>query len=176
MGYCGGCARTGPPVTHSPGRIREGKGGFSVDYDSFLLFPTGFHQQGASVIGDEQATAARVMGTLSADTIGSPTGQRLTHGSKSSPSNRQRNLESPYLVTGCHPEPIRLGAQPRDLCPHSPCLSTTRARSDCDARKLRGCKSWIEVAQDISVDGSKAVLSDAAFSKERQAIESALNG
>lgn len=36
------------------GGIREGKNGFSVEHQRFLLFPTSFHQQRGSVLADAQ--------------------------------------------------------------------------------------------------------------------------
>lgn len=159
------------------GGIREGKGGFSVDYDSFLLFPTGFHQQGASVIGDEQATAARVMGTLSADTI------QFTHWATLDSWLEVVSLEQAEKLQSLHiwsPDVIRSRFDwGRNQGIFALILRVYQLPEPVQIAMLEsygGCKSWIEVAQDISVDGSKAVLSDAAFSKERQAIESALNG
>ena len=49
-------------VIFRKGGLREGKGGFRPEFDTFLLFPTRYHQQGDGVVNRARARCAEKPG------------------------------------------------------------------------------------------------------------------
>jgi hypothetical protein len=138
------------------GGISEGRGGFHVDHPQFLLFPTLFHQQRESVLSGAQMRfdqlapdfpagdilrlefLATVVAWHRLDSLSAAERLRRFDWGKS------KNINALAVRVFRLPQRIELPMRPG----------------------YGGCKSWIELERDISIDDATPVLDDAAFSRK----------
>jgi hypothetical protein len=158
------------------GGLVEGRGGFAVEHPRFLLFPTLFHQQRESVIPSAQ-------GRFDAIAPDFPPVDCLRIGFCCEVI-AWRNLESLEVAQrlcgqhiwrdevvaerfdwsarkGIHAVAVRVRRLPRTIE-----LPMTAAYG--------GCKSWVELEQEISTEGAVPVLSEEEFNRKLAGFTSAL--
>lgn len=158
------------------GGISEGRGGFQVEHSRFLLFPTLFHQQRESVIASGQERFDRIAPEL-ADT----TQVHLSYFAEVSAWERLESLQAAEALRGLHLWRDEVIAQRFDWGRAKNIYAlAVRVFALAESRRLPvlpaygGCKSWIELEEEISTAGARPVLSDTEFSAKLQRFQSAL--
>ena len=158
------------------GGIAEGPGGFRPEHDRFLLFPTLFHQQRERVVPAAQARFDRLVPDL-------PPPDRVRIGFMVMVTECRR-VADPLVLPRLEPfhvwrpeviaerfdwgraaaitlmlvrvarlvHPVELPLRPED----------------------GGCRSWVELARDVTVDEAVPVLDEAAFDRRSAEIRWAL--
>lgn len=158
------------------GGISEGGGGFKLEHDRFLIFPTLFHQQRQAVIDDAQRRYDEIAATFPApDTLRIRLCCEITDWREVKSLEIARRLDPFHiwrpnviadrfewgrqkLIFAMLVRAYRL-ANPIEL-PMSPAYG--------------GCKSWIELERDIDTTGASPVLSDLDFNSRAEKIRAAL--
>ncbi|MEW6157957.1 MAG: DUF1802 family protein [Verrucomicrobiota bacterium] len=157
------------------GGISEGRGGFNVDHPRFWLFPTLFHQQRESVI----LPAQRRFDEIAPD-FPDPTTVRLNCFAEVAAWRRLDSLADAEKLRGQHiwRDEVIAGrfewgrskaifalavrvfkVEPGIVLPMRPGYG--------------GCKSWIEIEENVPVTESKAVLDENAFREKLQQFNQA---
>ncbi len=158
------------------GGIAEGRRGFQVEHPRFLFFPTLYHQQRESVLPAAQmrydeiapqlprpdvlrlefcagVVAWRKLDSLAA--VGHLRGQHIWRDDVLAQRfdwGKEQNLFALAVRVARLPWPIELPMLP----------------------SYGGCKSWVELTEDIPTDVAQPVLTDSAFQTRLQQFESAL--
>ncbi|HTH47122.1 MAG TPA: DUF1802 family protein [Candidatus Limnocylindria bacterium] len=160
------------------GGIAEGRGGFRPEHPRFLLFPTLFHQQREQVVPEAQAR----YDAIAADLPG-PETLRLEYFAEVAAWRKVASLAEVEKLRGQHIWRDELIAERfdwgKEQAIYALALRVWRLPQRIDLPMLPaygGCKSWIEVAEDISTDGAMPVLDDAAFAVQLAAFHAALGG
>lgn len=159
------------------GGIHEGRGGFQVGHERFLLFPTRFHQQAGSVVPEVQWRSGEVMAGLpDEDTL------RLEHYAEIVEWRELDTLEAAHRLRGQHVWKDAVIEQRfewgRSQGVYALAVRVYRLTEAVELPMLKeygGCKSWIEVAQEIPGEDAEPVLSDDAFGAKLAAFTRALN-
>jgi hypothetical protein len=150
------------------GGISEGRGGFAVEHNRFLLFPTLFHQQRESVIPSAQTRFDAIAATL-------PPADRV-HIEFFCDIVATRQLESPDAarrLQGQHiwreeviDERFDWGQQ-KGI--YALAVRVHRLAASLELPVIAaygGCKSWIELEREIATDGATPVLPDKVFDQK----------
>jgi hypothetical protein len=158
------------------GGLIEGPGGFQVERPEFLLFPTQFHQQRESVLVDAQKRFDDI-----AHLMPSPEAVRLECFARVADCKRLETLADAYALRGMHiwrdeviQERFEWG---RSRQIHALAVRIFRLAAPVEVpmrEEYGGCKSWIELSEDISTVGAHAVLDDNAFAAQLQLFHRAL--
>lgn len=160
------------------GGISEGRGGFQVEHPAFLFWSTLFHQQREQVIPQAQSRYDEIAPDLPAPEV-----VRLEYFAEVVQWERLDTLDIAQRLAGQHiwrPEVIAerfdWGRQ-KAIFALAVRVKRLPQRIELPMRpEYGGCKSWIELAQDIATDGAKPVLDDAAFAEKlkrfKQSLES----
>jgi len=159
------------------GGIHEGRGGFQVGHDRFLLFPTGYHQQGESVVGAAAGRGAEVLAAMPGeDTV------RFEYFAEVAEWRELASLESVRALKGQHVWRDEVIEQRyewgRSKGVFALAVRVYRLAEPVDLplrESYGGCKSWIEVERDVSGDGARPVLSDEMFAAKLAAFREPLN-
>lgn len=159
------------------GGIREGRGGFQVEHSRFLLFPTLFHQQRESVVPAAQARLDRL-----APEWPDASRVRFTFFAELVAWKQLESLEMAERLRGQHIWRDEVIAQRfdwgREKNIHALALRIFRLKSAVERPMLPaygGCKSWIELAEEIDTDGAQPVLCDAEFNDRLRRFNAALD-
>ncbi len=158
------------------GGLREGRGGFKMESDRFFLLPTLYHQQRDAVIPSAQARfdalpenwppEGRIHLDYFAEVV---TWRRLESLSVARQLQDQHIWRDEVIAQrfewGRHKQifalAVRVWQLPQALeLPMRP--------------QYGGCKSWIELEQDLATEGAVPVLSEAELAQKRTAFENAL--
>ena len=147
------------------GGLVEGRGGFQVDQTRFLLFPTQFHQQRAQVLPPAQRRFDELEPTFPA------TDEILIQGWAEVVAWRKlASLAAAERLRGFHIWRDEVIADRfdwgRELAIHVLILRVYRLSRPWKGPLLPaygGCKSWIEIAEEVDTEGSQPVLDDGAF-------------
>ncbi|MBI2946349.1 MAG: DUF1802 family protein [Verrucomicrobia bacterium] len=158
------------------GGIKEGRSGFQVEHSLFLLFPTQFHQQRESVIEPAQARFDQI-----APSFPHPDRLRIEHVCEVATWQRLDSLAAAERLRGQHiwrDEVIRQRFDwGRDKSIHALAVRVRRLPQAIELPMLPGyggCKSWIELEEDISIQGAEPILSDDAFTLKLNRFQEAL--
>ena len=159
------------------GGISEGRGGFKVEHEQFLLFPTLFHQQRESVTDSAQARydevsqsfpkSDRVRIEFYAEVIDWPEltsredGQRL----------RGQHIWRDEVIA----ERFDWGRKKEIYAIAVRVWRLANPRELPMRESYGGCKSWIELGEDISLEGAQPVLSNTKFQEKLKEFRSALH-
>jgi hypothetical protein len=157
------------------GGIDETDGSFQVEYTRFWLYPTYTHQQRTGVKEHvlpllEQAEAERPPARI----------VRLTHFAEVHGVYRLHNLAAALAISSLHSWSLET-VQSRFLY-HHPGLHLLLVRvygvpqkSDLpETPHYAGCRSWVELEQDLPTEGATPVLDDRAFSEIRRILDERL--
>jgi hypothetical protein len=158
------------------GGIHEGRGGFRVEHDRFLLFPTLFHQQRESVIASAQTRFDQIAPDLpSSDFV------RFEYWAQ---VIEWHELLSPSALDELRGQHIWRDELLRERFEwgrsHGIFAMVTRVHHLQQRVELPmlpsygGCKSWIELDPSISTEGSVPVLSDSAFESKLERVRESL--
>ena len=160
------------------GGIAEGRGGFRVEHERFLLFPTLFHQQRAQVVPTAQARYDTI-----APSLPGPDTLRLEFFAEVVGWRKLASLAEAARLRGQHiwrdeviAERFEWG---KELAIHALPLRVWRLPQRLELPMLPaygGCKSWIDLAEEISTDEATPVLGDSAFTAKLAAFHNALGG
>jgi hypothetical protein len=146
------------------GGVAEEGGEFRVEHTKFWLFPTYAHQQRGGIVPDaipllEQAEAERP-----------PAGVvRLSHFAEVPGVYHVHDLVGAWKLTGLHcwsPETVRSRFEYRAPGLYVLPARVYRAREAIEIPETpyyAGCKSWVELEQELPTEGGEPVLSDEAF-------------
>lgn len=158
------------------GGIAEGRGGFQIEHPRFLFFPTLYHQQRESVLPAAQARYDEI-----APQLPPPDLLRLEFCAEVVAWRKLDSLAAVERLRGQHiwrddvlaqrfewgrqqeifALAVRVARLPQRI--ELPMLTT-----------YAGCKSWIELAEEILTDAAQPVLAEDAFQTRLRAFESAL--
>jgi hypothetical protein len=152
------------------GGLIEGKKGFEVQHPEFLLFPTQFHQQRESVVPEAQARYDDIAPHFRPEGV-----LRLECFARVADWRRLETLTAARALRDLHIWRDEVIEQrfdwTREKHIHVMAVRVFKLRRPVELPMLEtysGCKSWVELAEDISPDGAHAVLDDAAFTAQLQ--------
>jgi hypothetical protein len=159
------------------GGLIEGHGGFQVEHPEFLLFPTLFHQQRESVLPEAQARFDQI-----AHLMPEPTVVRLECFARVEAWQRLESVSAACALRGLHiwrddviKERFDWG---RTKQIHAMAVRIFRLAAPVELpmrESYGGCKSWIELAEDINTVDAHAVLDDGAFAAQLLRFNKALD-
>lgn len=159
------------------GGISEDGGGFKPEHEKFLLFPTLFHQQRESVIAPAQGR----FDTLSPQ-LAPPGTLRIEYHAELVASRQLHSLDDALALRGQHiwrDEVIRerfdWGAERAIFALAVRVHRLPRAIEMPMLGAYGGCKSWVELEEDVPLAGSMPVLNDADFNTKLEDIKRALD-
>ncbi len=158
------------------GGLIEGPGGFQIEQPEFLLFPTLFHQQRESVLPEAQARFDEIAPLMS-----EPDVVRLECFARVAAWQRLETLAAAFALRGLHVWRDDVIASRFDWG-HSKEIHALAVRIFRLAAPVElpmrdsygGCKSWVELSEDIDTVDARAVLDDAAFSAQLLRFHKAL--
>jgi hypothetical protein len=147
------------------GGIHEGRGGFQVEHPRFWLFPTLFHQQRESVVPGAQECFDRISGFFPpAETL------RIEFHAEIVEWRRLESLADAERLRGQHVWRDEVIAERFDWGKSKNIFAMAvrvfRLPSPVELRMLPaygGCKSWVELEQEVEIDQAAPVLSDSEF-------------
>lgn len=158
------------------GGLREGRGGFQVEHPEFLLFPTLFHQQRESVL-----PAAQVRYNEIAPHIPPPEMLRIEGFARVIEWRRLSSLEDVQQLRGQHiwRDEVIAGRFDwgRDKHIHALAVKVFRLESVLELPMrpaYGGCKSWIELEEEINVKAARPVLTESAFAEKLKQFQKSL--
>lgn len=147
------------------GGISEGRAGFKMEHQRFLLFPTLFHQQRESVISSTQARFDQI-----APNFPPPDRLRLEWFGEVVAARQLHSLAEAGALRGQHIWRDEVIAERFDWGKDKSIFAlATRVFQLPKTIELPllpaygGCKSWIELDEEVSTDGATPVLSDSGF-------------
>ena len=158
------------------GGLAEGRAGFQVEQPRFLFFPTLFHQQRESVSAAAQARYDEIAPHFPRAEV-----LRLEFCAEVVAWRRLDSLAAVARLRGQHVWREDVLAQRFDWG-HAQGIFALAVRVARLPQRLElpllpaygGCKSWIELANDIATEAARPVLSDADFRVKLNQFESAL--
>lgn len=158
------------------GGISEGRGGFKMEHARFLLFPTQFHQQRESVIASAQERYDEIAPSFP------PTDKlRLEFFAEVVEARQLQSLEHALALRGQHVWRDEVIAERfdwgREKAIFAVAVRVYRLPQPVELPMLPvygGCKSWIEIEQEISTEGACRVLDDQAFAGKLRQFRSIL--
>jgi hypothetical protein len=147
------------------GGIQEGPGGFQVEQPQFLLFPTLFHQQRKAVVSGAQARFDRVapffppVSRVRLEFFANVVSWRALESLASAEQLRGQHIWRDEVIA----ERFEWGKSKNIF---AIACRVHRLRAPIELPMLAGyggCKSWVELEQDLATDGATPVLSDQSF-------------
>jgi hypothetical protein len=158
--------------------ISEGRGGFKPEYERFLLFPTLFHQQRESVIPSAQKRFEEI-----APSFPSPNQLRIEYYAEVSNARQLLTLEAARALRGQHiwreeviTDRFDWGRAKNIYAMALRVFRLPEERVLPLLASYGGCKSWVELEEDLATANSQPVLDDEGFSSKLVAFQSALEG
>jgi len=158
---CEFLARGGGVLLLRKGGILEPRGGFRVEHREFFLFPTRFHEKGAPPL---RRVDLGLYATVEEDLpVGDlPALRRLDGMHALSWEDVERRFHYGE-EKGVHALVLRA-------------WSLARPHSIEDAGAYEGCRSWVELREDLAVEPAGPALADDAFEARRRAVRDAIHG
>jgi hypothetical protein len=155
------------------GGIREGRGGFQIEYPEFWLFPTLFHQQRESVVPRAQARYDEI-----APLLPGPDMLRLQCLARVVAWKRLESLADAEALRGQHIWRDEVIAERFDWGRakeiHALAVRIFMLPKSIELpmrESYAGCKSWIQLDEDLETTGAQPVLEDGAFAEELRRFE-----
>jgi hypothetical protein len=163
-------------VIFRKGGLREGRGGFHIEHPQFWLFPTLFHQQRESVVPAAQARFDQL-----APEFPAPGVVRLEAFAQVAASRQLDQLETVRRLQGRHIWRDEVIADRfdwgRSKQIHALAVRVYRLAKPVElpmGPSYGGCKSRIELAEDVGVAGACPVLDDTDFCAKLEEFQNAL--
>jgi hypothetical protein len=158
------------------GGLREGPGGFSIEHPEFLFFPTLFHQQRESVTPAAQARYDDLVPHFPP-----PETLRIEGFARVIAWRRLESLAAAWQLRGQHIWRDDVIAERFDWGrdPHIHVLAVRVFRLDAMMElpmtpAYGGCKSWVQLEEEVSLMGAQPVLAEAAFAVKLEQFQKAL--
>ena len=158
------------------GGIREDGGPFKPEHNRFLLFPTRFHQQRESVI-----EAAQIKFEQLEHTAVSPEKVRLEYYAEVAASHQLDSFSQAEALREQHIWRDEVIARRFDWGNEKAiyvlALRVYRLALPVELTRTSaylGCKSWVELDMDVSIDGAEPVLSENEFQTKLGQFQAAL--
>ncbi len=160
------------------GGLAEGAGGFQVEHERFLLFPTQFHQQRERVVESAQRRFDELAPSLTpAESV------RIEFAAEVVAWRKVGSLAAAERLRGQHIWRDEVIAERFDWGGERAIFALAlRVRRLSRVHELPllpaygGCKSWVELAEDIPTEGAAPVLDESAFTARLAAFLAALGG
>jgi hypothetical protein len=159
------------------GGLIEGPGGFKVEHPEFFLFPTLFHQQRESVLPEAQARFDEIMHLMPGPEV-----IRLECFARVEAWQKLESLSAAYALRGLHiwrddvVEARFDWGRSKEIYAMAVRIFRLAAPVELPMREsYAGCKSWIELAEDIDTVDAHAVLDDTAFAAQLLLFQKALD-
>lgn len=147
------------------GGIAEGKGGFQLDHRSFWLFPTQFHQQHEMVIDSAKKRYEKISKDLTPEGFVRISSYAEIVAAYDIQENQEAENLSDLHIWKDHVIRERFDwGKRKDI--HALAVRTFILPSPAEIPLLDsygGCKSWINLEEDISTEGAIPAIDDAAF-------------
>jgi len=160
------------------GGISEGRDGFQVEHQSFLMFPTLFHQQRESVLPPAQARFDRI-----APHLPGPDTLRLEYYGELVAWERLDSQAAVERLRGQHIWRDEVIAERFDWGKskniYAMAVRVYRLPAPVELTMLPqfgGCKSWVELDRDIATTGATAVLNEEVFEQKLRLLRKSLGG
>ncbi len=157
------------------GGISEGLGGFQIEHERFLLFPTLFHQQRESVLPAAQRRYDLIAPSLSAETL------RLEYFAEVVDWKFLDSLADAQRLVGQHvwrEEVIRERfdwGKTKSIYAMAVRVFRLPQAVELPMRAgFGGCKSWIDLGEVVATSGAQPVLGEAAFVEQLEKFRAAL--
>jgi hypothetical protein len=158
------------------GGISEGRGGFKAEHDQFVLFPTLFHQQRDSVIDSARKRFDEIApGFAAADKL------RIEYYAEVVDSRQLNTLQAAQALRGQHIWRDEVIAERFDWGRakniYAMALRVFRLPEERVLPLLPsygGCKSWVELEEEIDIANNKPVLGEDCFGSKLSAFRTAL--
>ncbi|MCD6051397.1 MAG: hypothetical protein K0Q55_2801 [Verrucomicrobia bacterium] len=159
------------------GGISEGKGGFQVEHPQFLFWPTLFHQQREQVVARAQQRFDAIAPELPPAEV-----VRLEYYAEVVHWERLESLEAAQRLKGQHiwreeviTDRFDWGKQ-KAIFALAVRVHRLPKRIELPVRpEYGGCKSWVELTEEISATDSQPVLSQEAFELKLKQFKQALD-
>lgn len=158
------------------GGISEGRGGFQVEQPEFLFLPTLYHQQRENVIESAQKRFDEISPGLPG-----PETVRLEYWAKVVHWERLESLETARRLKGQHiwrdeviADRYDWGRQKGIFALAVRVYRLPQRLEFSNRPEYGGCKSWIELAEDVPTAGSSPVMEDKAFAEQLQRFKQAV--
>jgi len=158
------------------GGLREGRGGFRIEHPEFLLFPTLFHQQREAVVPAAQARYDEL-----APHFPPPETVRIEGFARVIGWQRLESLATAWQLRGQHIWRDDVVAERfdwgRDKQIHALTVRVFRLDAPVELpmrTAYGGCKSWIELAEDVPITGARPAVAEAAFAGKLAQFQKAL--
>jgi len=158
------------------GGLHEGHGGFRLEHPEFLLFPTLFHQQREAVV-----PAAQTRYDELAPHFPPPETVRLEGFARVIGWRRLESLAEAWQLRGQHVWRDDVIAERfdwgREKQIHALAVRVHRFDAPIEMPMhpaYGGCKSWIELAEDVPITGAQPVLDEAAFAAKMEQFQKSL--
>jgi hypothetical protein len=158
------------------GGLCEGPGGFNIEHPEFLFFPTLFHQQRDAVTPDAQARYDEL-----APRFPPPETLRIEGFARVVAWRRLETLASAWQLRGQHiwrddviAERFDWG---RDKHIHALAVRVFRLDSSVELPMrpaYGGCKSWVQLEEEIGLTGARPVLAEPAFAAKLEQFQHAV--
>ena len=150
------------------GGLREGRGGFQVEHPEFLLFPTLFHQQRESVLPAAQERFDVIApGFAPAEIL------RIEYFARVAAWKRLESLAAADGLRGQHFWRDEVVAERFDWGKekeiHALAVRVFRLEKAVEVPMLPaygGCKSWVDLAEEIDITDAQTVLSNRDFERK----------
>ncbi len=156
------------------GGISEGLGGFQIEHERFLLFPTLFHQQRESVLSAAQRRYDVIAPGLTADTL------RLEYFAEVVDWKFINSLADAQRLDGQHvwrEEVIRERfdwGKTKSIYAMAVRVFRLPHAVELPMRpEYGGCKSWIDLGEAVATSGAQPVLEEAAFQEKLRKFSAA---
>ncbi len=160
--------RGGQIIILRKGGISEGRGGFKMEHPRFLLFPTLFHQQRDSVIPIAQKRYDEIAPHFAGTDL-----LRLEFCAEVMVARQLNSLADANALRGQHVWRDEVISQRfdwgRDKGIFALAVRVFRLPRIVELPmrpEYGGCKSWIELNQEVATDAAKPVLPDVAFEEK----------
>jgi hypothetical protein len=156
------------------GGVAEPGGAFRVEHDRFWLYPTFVHQQEAGVAPEALPLLRAAVAERPAEGV-----VRLTHFAAVEGAYEVGDLASALALQGLHvwsPEAVRSRfayRRPGLLVLAVRIFAADEAHQVVETPEYAGCRSWVELADELPADG-RPVLSNEAFLAQLRLVEAIL--
>jgi hypothetical protein len=158
------------------GGINEGRGGFQVEHSKFFLFPTMFHQQRQSVVPHAQARFDSI-----APQFARPDQLRIEFFAEVVDWRRMNALVDAEELRGQHvwrdeviAERFEWGKVKNIFAMAARVFRLAHPVELPMCPSYGGCKSWVDLEQDIDIARAKPVLDEHQFALKLQQFTAAL--
>jgi len=158
------------------GGISEGRDGFKVEHERFLLFPTLFHQQRESVIESAQARYGEISGSFpKADRVRIEFYAEVVDWTEVTSLQEAERLRGQHIWRdGVIAERFEWGRKKEIYAIAVRVWRVPNLKELAMRDSYGGCKSWIEFEEEVSTEGAEPVLSEAQFEEKLTEFRKAL--